>query len=548
MPLPDNGIAWPPAELEPITRWMRIWDAWYVGDPDTLTTVYRGTPTAARIDRPAQYRGGIAGAAARFFWGRPVGDLQKPGTQLHIPLASDIARASADLLWSEAPAITVDDEATQKRLDELIDDGALHTLAEGAELGSALSGHYLKVAWDRTIRPDAPFLTLVDADAAWPEFRYGHLIGVTFWWVVARKGQKVTRHVERHELDSNGVGVILHGLYEGTEDKLGTKVPLTEHSSTAGLAEHIDQESSISTESPGLDVVYIPNVTPQRRWRNDPIGRHLGRSDLDGIEGLMDAVDEAWTSWMRDIRLGKARVFASRELLDSNGPGQGASLDLDREIFSPLGTAVGSLNPTGTGSANGFLMAQQFEIRYEAHQRTVSELVLTALRTAGYSAATFGEADGYGAAVTATEVSAREQRSLLTRDRKLRVARPRIADIIEKLLAVDKAIFGTAVVPARPDVQFPDGVQDSPLVLAQTAQALSGAEAASKKTLVAMIHPEWDDQQVDDEVKLIIEEAKALGLSDPLGGFAPPANPNDPTQQAGNLNGDTGGDPAVPAS
>lgn len=542
MPLPQNGIAWPPAQLDPITRWMAIWDAWYVGDPERLTSVYRGTPSPTRIDRPAQYRGGLVGAAARFFWGRPVGDLQQAPAQLHIPLASDIARAGADLIWSEAPTFTIEHDATQARLDELVDDGLLHTLAEGAELGSALGGHYLKVAWDTAIRDDAPFLTLVDADAAWPEFRYGHLVAVTFWWVVAREGQKVVRHLERHETDAAGNGIILHGLYEGTEDKLGTAVPLGEHTSTAALAPLVDAESAISTGSPGLAVTYIPNVTPQRRWRNDPIGRHLGRSDLDGIEGLMDAVDEAWTSWMRDIRLGKARVFASRELLESNGPGQGASLDLDRELFSPLGTAVGSLNmSTSTGNANGFLMAQQFAIRYEEHKQTVNELVLNTLRAAGYSAATFGEADGYGAAVTATEVAAREQRSLLTRDRKLRIIRPRLADILEKLLAVDKAIFNSAVTPARPDVQFPDGVQDSPLVLAQTAQALRTAEAASTKTLVAMIHPEWDEKQVDDEAKLILEENQPLPLSDPLGGFAPPNN-------QGDVNGDTSGDAAVTAS
>lgn len=521
MPLPPNGIAWPPAELSPITAAMRVWDAWYTGDPSELTKVYRGVATPARFDRPAQYRGGIAGAAARFFWGRPIGDLQQTPGQLHIPIASDIARAAADLIWSEAPTITAEDEGSQKRLDELVDDGALATLAEGAELGSALGGHYVKVAWDTTIRND-PFLVLVDADAAWPEFRYGHLVAVTFWWVVAREGQKVTRHLERHELNALGVGIILHGLYEGTEDSLGVAVPLAEHSSTAGLAEHVDQDSAISTESPGLAVTYLPNVTPQRRWRNDPIGRHLGRSDLDGIEGLMDAVDEAWTSWMRDIRLGKARVFASRELLQDNGPGRGASFDLDRELFSPLAPAVGSLNmATSTGNANGFLMAQQFEIRYEEHKQTVNELVLTALRAAGYSAATFGEADGYGAAVTATEVAAREQRSLLTRDRKLRVIRPRLADILEKLLAVDAAIFKSSVKPARPDVQFPDGVQDSPLVLAQTAAALSGAEAASRETLVAMIHPEWDDEQVTEEVGRIAAERKLPAMVDPLGGFAP---------------------------
>ena len=80
-----------------------------------------------------------------------------------------------------------------------------------------------------------------------------------------------------------------------------------------GLDRLVDGDM-ISTGSPGLAVVYVPNQRPSS-WRNDPLGQHLGRSDLAGVESLMDALDEAYSSWMRDIRLGKARLLDNTVLL-----------------------------------------------------------------------------------------------------------------------------------------------------------------------------------------------------------------------------------------
>jgi len=78
------------------------------------------------------------------------------------------------------------------------------------------------------------------------------------------------------------------------------------------------------------------------------------------------------------------------------------------------------------------------------------------------------------------------------------------------MLAVDQAIFGAKLTVATPEVLFADGVQESQLVLAQTALALDQAAAASKKTIVTALHPEWDEQQVADEVALIKSEAPTV--------------------------------------
>jgi A118 family predicted phage portal protein len=496
MPLPANGTPWPPKRLASIHTAIAAFDAWWVGDSSGLEAHY-STPTA-RV-RPSQMAGGVVGTVARAFWGRPALGAQ-PRTRLHIPVATDICMASADLLWSEAPDISVDDDAAQARLDTLVDDQALQTFAKGAEAGAAHGGHFLRVTWDATVQPDGPFLTVVYADAADPDFRWGRLVGVTFWSVVREEGQQRWRHLERHELDANGNGVILHGLYEGTADSLGVAVPLAEHSATEALAGLVDEQASITTGSPGLAVVYVPNQDSPRRWRKDPVGVNLGRSDLEGIEGMMDALDEAWSSWMRDIRLGKARLLVSQQSLTGNGLGGGADFDVDQEVYVPLNAP-----PSSGANATTIAQAEQFKIRHEEHKATVDELLDAILRTAGYSPSTFGRG-GDGTMRTAREVTMDQQRSLLTRDRKLRVLRPAVSAILEKLLAVDAFVFNSGVTPVRPSVEFPDGVQESLLELAQTAQALRNAEAASTETLVRMTHPEWDDDDVTDEVGRIMAE------------------------------------------
>lgn len=299
-------------------------------------------------------------------------------------------------------------------MDSYLDDGLVSTLAEGAEVGAALGGRYHRVTWDS----GRVFASTIDTDAAYPTFTWGRLTAVTFWHVLAIDGQAVTRHVERHELDAQGDGVVLHGLYIGTSDRLGQRHPLNQHPATAHLT--VDADGAlIGTRTPGLMVEYIPNQTPNRRWRKDTIGRNLGRSDFDGIEPLMDALDEAYSPWMRDVRNGKGRILAAESMLDDHGPGRGASLDLDRGVFVGLPGLLPDRNATALP-----IQVVQFAIRVEEHLRTCQQLVEDIFRSAGYSAQTFGEGPD-SAAMTATEVQSRERRSYLTRNRKLRHEAPR---------------------------------------------------------------------------------------------------------------------------
>lgn len=502
MPLPVRSVSWPPRELESVTPVLGRWSAWWSGDPVALTRAYHGTATRPAVDRAAQYRGGVTGALARFWWGRPVGDLTQHHDQTHVPLAGDIARTSADLLFAEPPDITVPDPATQTRLEEVLEEHLLATLTGGAEQGAGLGGVYLRVGWDRTVA-DGAFVTAVPADEAWPEFWWGRLRAVTFWHVVAQDGVRVWRHLERHELDASGLGLVQHGLYQGTTDQLGRVIALADHPATAPLSTAVDEAGYVvEGRTPGLGVVYVPNTDPSvaKAWKHVPAGDGLGSSDYDGAESLLDNLDEVYASWMRDLRLAKARILLAQYMLDSNGPGKGATFNLDTEVFAPL-----KLASAEDGDAP--ITPVQFAIRYAEHLATAQEWTEKIVAAAGYSMATFGEHGD--SEQTATEVVARQSRTLLTRGRKVRLWKPALRALVTKLLTVDAAVFGK---PGKTDglaIAFPDGVNESAAQLAQTALTLRTAQAASTKTLVQLVHPDWDEKKVDAEVTQIGSETPA---------------------------------------
>ncbi|MFF8679502.1 capsid protein [Streptomyces sp. NPDC015237] len=501
MPLPEKNVSWPP--VHPAIRAdMDDWSAWFSANPDRLAYRYQNRHRdqgryGPASNRPSQYRGGVVGRLSRWFWGEPT-PLGEKRANLHMPLARDIARTSSDLLYSEPPALKAANKATQERLEDLMTLGLKRTLIGAGESGAALGGSYLRIVWDDEIS-DRPWISKVRGDNAAPEFAHGDkLRAVTFWRVIVCDGQRVVRHLERHE-----PGLILHGVYDGTEDNLGKPRGLEEFEQTKSLLPVRQLPRGLEKR---LAVAYIPNTMEAPDWDDIPSAAGLGTSDFQGAETFLSGIDETYTSWMRDIRLAKARIIVPAMYLEAHGPGMGAVWE-DREIYAPMNVPP---------NAQQAITLNQFVIRHEEHRATIEELVGKTIRNAGYSGNTFGD-DTAGAAVTATEIKARTARSMTTRARKSELAATAIADIVEVLLALEASgmfpgVGGVEV--ERPDVVFQDSVQDDIKTLAETAALFAQAEAASTEVKVALLHPDWDERAQAEEVRRIQKETGRL-VEDP---------------------------------
>lgn len=535
LPASDPNAVWPPQNLTNIFAYMRQWSAWYANDLAKLQAAYGGGVAADNTGFFASDQGGfkptIGQRFQRWFVGqRPMGPNRN--TKLPVPIAGMICQAMGDLLYSDPPTFTVvvdtDGDGTpgeapntpvsnqtQERLNYLADQGFYSTLAQATELAAALSGSFLRVAWDKSVVPDRPFLDVVDVDQAIPEFRWGRLVAVTFWEVVAKEGQTVWRHLERHETSPvTGNGIILHGLYEGTDDKLGSRVSLTARPETAALdaLQALDAPGTVDSLSPGLCVEYLPNQGPNRLWRDHPIGRHLGRSSLDGVEHLMDQLAETLSDWMRARRAAKARVWFDKALLGNPGPGNGLVADLDQEVYVST-----ELRQSPNDKMSDKLETVQPLFDPTGYEKTAATLIEQILQLSGFALQTFGmdQNSSKSADTTATEIESRERRTFLTRGRLIKTQTPHLSRIVQKLLAVDRAVFGTPNVESMIRVEFPDGVQESMLKLAQTALTLFQGEAASKDEIVRILHPEWNDDQWSEEVEKIKSEY-AAPVTDPM--------------------------------
>lgn len=486
MPLPRENQKWPPELWEPIYNIYAEHAAWYSGDPNQLAKVF-----SAQIYTPTP---------KGRHWAKDVQEEKR--TMLHIPLAGDIASTSADLLFSEHPKIKIAEahgeknnsgaKTTQKRLDNIINLGNVYNrILEAADTCSAMSGVFIKPVWDQEIA-DYPILSVAQADNALPEFKFGILTAVTLWKVLEEDGHIVWRLVERHEK-----GAILNGLYKGSHTDLGVRVSLQSREDTAVIEDVVD------TGIDDLAIRYVPNMRPNRRFR----GSSLGQSDYSGVEGLMDALDEVWSSWIRDIRIGKGRVIVPESFLEKGEDGSFA-FDVDREIFTAL-----DMDPM-TAKDAGFTI-NQFDIRTEQHQKTALELIDRIVGSAGYSPQSFG-LKIEGRAESGTALNVRERKSFITAAKKAEYWQPAIRDVLRMMLQIDRVHLGNRTEVFEPVVEIQDSVETDELKVAQSVEMLNRAQAISVETKVRMVHPDWEKEQVDSEVKRIMEEQGLAVESDPM--------------------------------
>jgi len=503
---------------------MTEWSAWYGGDPDRLRDVYGGVPAGGRI---RWFR----------FWTRIAKNPEAQKAELHVPIAGDLAAVSGALLFGEEPRIFFKEaqgadagdpeKAADARLQEMImDGGAYNRLVEAAETAAAMGGVYLYPGWDTAVA-QVPVINVIQADQAVPEFTMGLLKSVVFWREVDKvdngaSERSIVRHLEEHSVEF-GRAQITHALFIGDARHIGTRLSENAVRSNLGL------EPLIQLPFAELDVQYVPNMRPNRLWRKSG----LGLSDYSGNEGIFDALDEVYASWMRDIRLAKARIIVPKEFLDENG-----TMDIDWEVYQPM-----DMDPNTMDQGTRAMLAQQFEIRHAEHLATAAELVERAVSNAGYSPGTFGIKSPQRAD-SSPALRFREAKTVLTVKRKANWWGPALKRLFYHMALIDEWQFagpggkGLTIV-----TEMNDGIPSDPMELAQTANTLSAAKAASIESRVRLVNPHAEEVWVQAEVLRIKDEEKAAAPA--MGRFAPGPPDSEGSADVPNPEGSQEGDAAT---
>src|SRR5690606_17872557 len=212
----------------------------------------------------------------------------------------------------------------------------------------------------------------------------------------------------------------------------------------------------------------------------------------------------------RDIRLAKARLTVPDTWLQPVAMGDDGKavlrFDEDKELFVAL----------PMDSTEGALTATLFQpaIRFTEHEQTCLHYLERIISAAGYSPQSFG-LHIEGRAESGTALRIRERKSLVTTAKKRRDWEPALADVLWMMLVLDREVFRSGVTPYRPAVALADSIAESTQEVAQSIELLSRAKAASTRTLVEMLHPDWSDEEIDAEVQRIMEE-QGQYVPDPL--------------------------------
>jgi hypothetical protein len=393
------------------------------------------------------------------------------GRDLFTPvgLAQEVCRLSADLLFSAQPVIT---HETETDLLERITDASaplLSSLVDIAEKVAAEGRGGLRVVRDSDIS-DEPIITHVCEDQIiWNE-RHGHyVLGGTV--VVEKKpdpkGQEVVRLLEQHSK-----GKIERALFRGTNQNLGQKIP---------LASHPDFKDLPDMEITRLDV---PTLI---RWDNVS----GGRSDLQGQIPLLDKINEEYSRGIDKSRKSTPTTFAARELAD-----EGGNIDLWGIILTGVGNMTSSLGEDPAKTVE----TVQPDFKSAEIIAWLDFLIDSALLFMGYSKASYGR-DAGGSADSGKALRLRQSRTLLKKAGKDRNAIEAISEALGVAMAWSAG--KSTVEDFGPDIKLGDGLPRDETEEAAEAVQWTNSGAISLEELIRMRRPDWDQEQIDEEIDRI---------------------------------------------
>lgn len=425
----------------------------------------------------------------------------------HVPMPGDLAALAAGLLFCGSPIVKHAQEATDERLQEITSHAGLYQkLLHAAELQAVYGGVFLKWNWDKA-RAQYPLLRVVPADAGLPEYVNGLLNSVTFWSVVRidPENAQVLYRLEEHYTPD---GKITSKLMKGSPVLLGGEVPLESIPETQGILPESNSGAGM------LLAVYVPSRLPNRIKPYAP----YGRSDFEGLHGLFSALDEAYSSMRRDIRLGKTQIIVpakyirQKEYMFQAMDSAQAQTQTPQFGFSKSDEAFVALDFSPENQAGSDIVTFQPTLRAADHKAVIDDIARRIITLAGYSPQSIGM-DIDGKAESGTALNIRERRSMQTTETKRNYWWHALLDLIRAGLALDKAQYTPGLaLDGELTVEFADNSQPDMQTLSEVVAKLEQARAASTKTKVQILHPDWEDERVDEEVALIQSED---GIPDP---------------------------------
>lgn len=439
--------------------------------------------------------------------------IKWPGNRDYVmdPLPDRIAQAYEDLLFGEDPDFVAGTTADQKNLDEMLEENDLPSQLRRWTGQSISEG---ETWWRVFVDREASDWPIVDANSRLdvvPLFHGRKIVAAAF--IDPLISQKITlegqtqiemyRHVEiqTDKLTRNY-------LFKGTFSSLGDAVALTDRPETEALDP--EWEHGIPMMLAGR----IPNKLG-RDWR-------LGTSEYHGVKDLILQLNEAHTIMAENARnTAKARMVVPQAALGDDG-----KFDAGQDVI-----VAESLDTELDGNTKGPFVVLEYNFQADALLRYMDNLVSIILTRVGLAEQFIGSSRmGEGQAFTGTALRTRLIPTTLAAAGKGRFYDdivPKILLAMQQVSALPHEQGGTGQswsdAKAKPTMKRTSVLPEDQAEETQRHVMGVQGEVESIQTAVEQMHPDWNQQDVKEEIDRIREDRG--GTLAPPGLNPPPGTP-----------------------
>lgn len=414
------------------------------------------------------------------------------------PLPGRIAEAYASALFGADPKVKPADDADADLLAALVEENDLPSELHRAEEICSSEG---EVWWRLHVDSSAfrhPVIEWHSRAAVLPLWRGKALLAVAFISELrredaeeivenqARPYTRVWRHVE-----IQAEGLVRNLLYRGEPQDIGETISLSDEAQVADLPDEWEH---------GLPMLCgrIAN-----KLGRDP---QAGISDYSGVRSLLLALNEAQSIASENARLtAKKRLFVSGELTDAKG-----DIDAGADVIQ-VASEDGAVS-----QATGNPPIKEVEYAYDAQALIahLDHLTQTIVTRVGLVAEFVGtDTPGGGEATSGTMLRLRMIPTTLTSKGKARPwddQLPKIITLCQLVDAMDahRGGFGRnwAEPAAPPAVERQEPIPEDTVEETARLSYLSSALLVSRRTALRELHPDWSDDQINEEITQIDKE------------------------------------------
>lgn len=408
------------------------------------------------------------------------------------PLPDRISGAFASLVFGREPEVTPGNESDRAVLEDLVAENRLGQELQRAERVRSSEGEvWWRLHLDRRISERA-LLEWHSRLGVIPLFLGGRLKAVAFVSRLTPGGSedgRVDRHFEVHdETDVTNV------LFVGSNDTIGHPRPLTENPETADLVE------AFAHGLPDIPAGWVPNRLG--------VERTSGISDYAGIEDYFWDLNESLVTASRNASLtAKKRMLVPAAALDE----QGRLRDEDVIVNEVLDAALGDSG----GSGNAYRVLE-YSFDAQALIFWQDSLARNALTRVGLIPQFVGVAvEGDGLALSGTALRVRLIPTVNAAADKGAEWDSTLPDVLALAQLLDAHPWDGEPGQAwtRPDVEPAldrgHALPSDPNEEADRIALLRSAKVISLEEAVRELHPDWEEEQVLEEVARLEDETAA---------------------------------------